>query len=574
MKRKLTAMTCVFLFLLLAGPRAGLAGTPDALIVTTDDQGTINYVDTRTGTISPEQVYVDKIGAFCYGAGIGDFDNDGTHDIVVVRDSFLGGQAFIYTRDETGTVVFPPACIHTWNTRINTRDIAVGDFNGDGNLDFVISLENTESCKLYQGDGNLTFAAHELVGTTPVHCMGIDAADFNNDGHEDFIAASYEASTCQLYVNMGNGDGSFSVNVTTLDPGHNVWGIAAADFDNDGTVDIVATFDKGVYFYGGNGDGTFRSGHKVIDNEAMGSYSPVDNYDFDGNGNQDIVIGNYSTGASAGQTAVALYYGTGTGTFSTTPDVRAGGSGSERIVVTTPPCNKKIAPPHAIAKPAYQEITVGHAAVLDASDSYSPNGAISCYEWDFGDGTLGGGETNPHAYNSVGLYTATLTVTDERGAQDTTTVTVKVLPVQARINILPNYLKLDGRKGRVSAVITLPSEYSVSKIDLTSVSLARDDSPLVYAINKTCYGFSARIKRHFLKKGILYVKFDKKAIADIIDTPSAKTVLRIQGKVSWKGRLVDFTGKDTITTTTSGRHHNRHFRWYRNFSKALRTHAR
>ena len=57
-----------------------------------------------------------------------------------------------------------------------------------------------------------------------------------------------------------------------------------------------------------------------------------------------------------------------------------------------------------------------HTIVFDASGSYDIDGYIVSYEWDFGDGTTGQGIAVGHTYSVAGLYTVTLTVTDDDGA--------------------------------------------------------------------------------------------------------------------------------------------------------------
>ncbi len=54
---------------------------------------------------------------------------------------------------------------------------------------------------------------------------------------------------------------------------------------------------------------------------------------------------------------------------------------------------------------------------VDASPSSSPNGAITGYSWDFGDGSIGTGVSREHTYSERGTYTIRLTVTDETGDQ-------------------------------------------------------------------------------------------------------------------------------------------------------------
>src|SRR5262249_820883 len=58
--------------------------------------------------------------------------------------------------------------------------------------------------------------------------------------------------------------------------------------------------------------------------------------------------------------------------------------------------------------------------------SYDPDGSIASYQWNCGDGATGSGSTFTHVYQTPGSYTATLTVTDNRGATSSTSALVAV----------------------------------------------------------------------------------------------------------------------------------------------------
>jgi len=65
-------------------------------------------------------------------------------------------------------------------------------------------------------------------------------------------------------------------------------------------------------------------------------------------------------------------------------------------------------------------------ASVDASGSADPDGTITGYAWDFGDGSSGSGVTTTHEYLNPGLYPITLTVTDNGGLSGFATGDVSV----------------------------------------------------------------------------------------------------------------------------------------------------
>ena len=65
---------------------------------------------------------------------------------------------------------------------------------------------------------------------------------------------------------------------------------------------------------------------------------------------------------------------------------------------------------------------------FDGSASTDPNGAISSYSWDFGDGTTAQGVVAPHTFAKAGRFTVRLRATDANGGTDAAYETVVVAP--------------------------------------------------------------------------------------------------------------------------------------------------
>jgi len=97
----------------------------------------------------------------------------------------------------------------------------------------------------------------------------------------------------------------------------------------------------------------------------------------------------------------------------------AGGTFTDAFTIGPggPPTNQ---PPVASFTVSCAQLTCS----FDGSASTDPDGSISSYAWDFGDGTNGTGVSPSHVYATAGSYTVGLTVTDDELATNTTTRTV------------------------------------------------------------------------------------------------------------------------------------------------------
>ncbi len=127
--------------------------------------------------------------------------------------------------------------------------LAVADVNGDGKLDLAIKSVSFLDSDAFQvgvllGNGDGTFKGPILAPAQPDGSGDLALGDFNNDGRIDAaVADQLGALTGDLSVFFGNGDGTFQPNLRLdlLTGGNDPEGVAAADLNGDGLVDLVAT---------------------------------------------------------------------------------------------------------------------------------------------------------------------------------------------------------------------------------------------------------------------------------------------------------------------------------------------
>ncbi len=85
-------------------------------------------------------------------------------------------------------------------------------------------------------------------------------------------------------------------------------------------------------------------------------------------------------------------------------------------------------PPTALFSASPSTPAVGEWVQFDASGSVDPDGTIATYSWDFGNGSTASGSSAWQRFTSAGSYTVTLIVTDDDGASDSVSQTLRVGP--------------------------------------------------------------------------------------------------------------------------------------------------
>ena len=90
-------------------------------------------------------------------------------------------------------------------------------------------------------------------------------------------------------------------------------------------------------------------------------------------------------------------------------------------------------PPTAVIAASATSGAAPLAVTFNGSGSTDPDGTISSYAWNFGDGTTASGSVATKTFNTAGTYTVTLTVTDNRGGRGTSSAVIQVSANLARV---------------------------------------------------------------------------------------------------------------------------------------------
>ncbi|MFK7992082.1 MAG: FG-GAP repeat domain-containing protein [Sandaracinaceae bacterium] len=215
-------------------------------------------------------------------AGFADWNGDGKTDIALRQADGLADDLRLWMSNPTDD---SRAFVDLGVTLTDGRFVA-GDFDGDTRLD-LFALPDQVYLQGAAGFG----PAMELAACGG--CGSAAAGDLNGDGRDDLVAAELRTGAeGTVHVFEANADGSFRTHATlTVDQPRRV---VLADVDSDSELDIVVS--DGIRFAAAGakvfevlfGDGLdFTGDRRRIGNDT--TWEDVEVFDFDGDGNQDLV---------------------------------------------------------------------------------------------------------------------------------------------------------------------------------------------------------------------------------------------------------------------------------------------
>ncbi len=202
-----------------------------------------------------------------------------------------------------------------------------------------------------------------------------------------------------------------------------------------GTLDVKLTRDSMIGAFVGASGGTYTDSFTIRPAGPAPNAAPVARFtgqctalqcSFDGATSTDsdgsIASYNWSFGDGSSGTGVntnKTYGASGTYSVSLTVTDDAGATNtSTRSFTVGVPAN---VPPTAAATVACTNLSCS----FSGTGSSDPDGTIASYAWSYGDGSSGTGATPTHSYAAAGTFQATLTVTDDDGATNSTAVAAK-----------------------------------------------------------------------------------------------------------------------------------------------------
>jgi len=216
----------------------------------------------------------------------GDFNKDGNIDYVI-SDRFVSinsGALLLYLKQSDGS--YTKEII---DDSIRTDQSVVADFDKDGNLDIVSVGFNRSAVSIYWNDGNLNFTK-QTIADSVIQVQLIESNDIDNDGDEDIIYGGGGLSGFRLLYNNGNGvfDSSRTLYMNNGQYSNAKRGMTIADVNNDEIKDILAFSGVGfggMYFL----DGSDNFSSSIIDIDGIDLGGDIVVEDIDDNGLNDII---------------------------------------------------------------------------------------------------------------------------------------------------------------------------------------------------------------------------------------------------------------------------------------------
>lgn len=273
----------------------------DLDLVTADYSGNAILVQINDGAGSYSGTQSVAVGGLPYAVKLADIDGDGDLDL-------LTGNA-----NGTVSVRYNNAGVFSGTTDIyangGLRSLEVGDVDGDGDLDIVVGNYNSTTSgtvSVMTNNGSGTFTLNAATVSVGGGSWAVALGDIDGDGDLDLVSGNYSTGTASIRFNDGTGNFSGSTDLTV---GSYVQHVTLADIDGDGDLDLVATAGNSTAIRSNDGAGNFSGSTSV----TLGGYESAATLgDIDGDGDLDLVsVGNNNKASVRLNNGAGVFSGTG-----------------------------------------------------------------------------------------------------------------------------------------------------------------------------------------------------------------------------------------------------------------------
>jgi len=175
---------------------------------------------------------------------LGDINNDGKMDLLLGATLASGAGPMVLMNTGSGFSEVPVASMFVL---AGQSDVALADFDGDGDLDAVLA-NSTGVSQVIENEfpGGMTIPVWNSPISVSFNTSSVVAADFSGDGLPDLVFGSKNTSGVtglRYYQNMGNFVFSEVWQNSTLT---GVQKLLAGDLDHDGDIDLIAILQSGA----------------------------------------------------------------------------------------------------------------------------------------------------------------------------------------------------------------------------------------------------------------------------------------------------------------------------------------
>src|SRR6266705_4080724 len=213
-------------------------GKPDLAVSSVGDNTVSVFLGNGDGTFLP--ALISAVGANPWYFAVGDFNGDGILDLAVSDygcslDCNTSPSNTVTVLLGNGDGTFRPAPSLTVGN--GPAGVTVGDFNGDGKLDLAVANVNENTLSVLLGNGDGTFQApHTFADPGMTHPYFVAVGDFNGDGKPDLVVTNHLFTTTSML--LGNGDGTFQPAQDFPVESDPVF-VTVGDFNGDGKPDLA-----------------------------------------------------------------------------------------------------------------------------------------------------------------------------------------------------------------------------------------------------------------------------------------------------------------------------------------------